>query len=100
MPKLKNYAAGKRINIWLPSKHVKIAKDIDNLSQFVQMSLEQAAGVMAWDIIKQEKGLQDAPPTPEALERWNKDHPLDPLTAKRKNVKCSTPNSQSKQELW
>lgn len=101
MPRLKNYQAGKRVNIWLPDRHVKIAKDIENLSQFVQIALDQAAAIMAFDIIQREKNLpKHKPPTPEALDRWNSDHPLDPLTAKRKNVKCSTPNSQSNRELW
>lgn len=99
MPRLKNYEPGKRINIWLPDKHLQIAKDIDNLSNFFQLALEQAAGIMALDIIKQEKGLKQPLPTEEQYDRWNKDHPLDPLTAKRKN-KCSTPNSQPKRELW
>ena len=74
---------GRRVNIYLKPQHDKIAKDIDNLSEFVQIALEQAAGIMAFDIIQREKKLKKHdPPTPEALERWNSDHPLDPLTAK------------------
>lgn len=93
MPKLKNYNAGRRVNIWLPEYHDNIAKDIENLSQFVQIALEQAAGIMALDIIKKEKGLKQSLPTPEQYEQWNKDHPQNPLTTKREK-ECSTPTSQ------
>jgi len=95
MPKLKNYGPGRRVNIWLPEKHDAIAADIENLSQFFQIALEQAAAIMAFDIIKKEKGLVSPAPTPEAIDRWNKDHPLDPLTAKRKKQWPNIQNSQS-----
>jgi len=95
MPRLKKYKPGRRVNIWLPDYHDNIAKDIDNLSQFFQLALEQAAGIMALDIIKREKGLQQPLPTPEQTAEWNKNHPLDPLTAKRKKQWPNTPNSQS-----
>ncbi len=91
---------GKRVNLYLPKKHQKIAKDIDNLSGFLQMALEQAAAIMAFDIIKKAKGIEQAPPTQEQYDRFNADHPLDPLTAKRKNKWPNTPPSQPKQELW
>jgi hypothetical protein len=91
---------GKRINIWLPYESAKIAKDIDNLSEFVQQALDQAAGIMAIDIIKKAKGLSQPPPTPEQFEQWNKDHPLNKLTAKRENKWPNTQNSHSKPVLW
>jgi len=94
MPKLKNYGPGKRINIWMPERHLKILADIENKSQFFQLAVEQAAGIMALDIIKKEKGLTQAPPTPEQYEQWNKDHPLDPLTAKRTQKWPNTRSSQ------
>lgn len=100
MPKLKNYGPGKRVNIWLPERHLKIARDIENLSQFVQISLDQAASIMAFDIVKQAKGLTQDPPTQEQYDRWNKDHPQNPLTQKRDTEKCNTPNSQPNRELW
>ncbi|MCA9325955.1 hypothetical protein KDA23_07935 [Candidatus Saccharibacteria bacterium] len=92
MPKLKNYNPGRRVNIWLPERHDKIAKDIENLSQFVQIALDQAASIMAFDIVKQQRGIKQEPPTPEQVARWNQDHPQNPLTKKREN-KCNTPNS-------
>jgi len=98
---LKLKAPGKRVNVYLPNKHLKIAKDIDNLSEFIQQALDQAAGIMAFDIIRKAKKLpEDKPPTQEQLDQWNADHPLDPLTAKRKNKWRPTPNSPKKPELW
>lgn len=91
---------GRRVSIWLPAEHDKISKDIDNLSHFVQLALEQAVGIMAFDIIKQKKGLPSKAPTQEQLDRWNADHPLDPLTAKRKNKWPNTQPSPKKPELW
>jgi hypothetical protein len=99
MPKLKNYQPGKRINIWMPAHHLAILKDIDNKSQFFQLAVEQAAGIMALDIIKKEKGLVQPTPTPEQYETWNKDHPLDPLTAKRTQKWPITQNSRQNPAL-
>jgi hypothetical protein len=77
-------APGKRVTIYLPNHSLAIAKQIDNLSEFFQVSLEQAAGIMAFDIIKKETGIVDKrTPSEEQLDTWNKNHPLDPLTAKR-----------------
>lgn len=104
MARPKHPDTGKRVNIYLPKHSLKIAKDIDNLSEFFQMALDQAAAIMAFDIIKQEKGIVDKRvPTQEQLDRWNSDHPLDPLTAKRLGKQKqwpNTPNSPPKQELW
>lgn len=102
MPKLKNYSSGKRVNIWLPERSLKIADDIENLSKFFQIALEQAAGIMALDIIKKQRGFVQPLPTKEEIARFNADNPLNPLTAKRTNTKQwpSTPPSQKKQELW
>lgn len=83
MPKLKNYKPGKRINIWMPERSLKILDQIENKSNFFQMALEQAAGIMAFDIIATEKGLTPAEPTDEQLRDFNTKYPLDPLTAKR-----------------
>lgn len=84
MPKGGPSRQGKRVNIYLPPHSMKIAKEIDNLSAFIQLALENAVGIMAFDIIKQKKGLVDKRVlTQEQLDRFNADHPLDPLTAKR-----------------
>lgn len=77
----------------MPERHLAILNQIENKSQFFQMAVEQAAGIMALDIIKKEKQLQQKPPTPEQVAEWNKNHPLDPLTAKR--TKDAWPNTQN-----
>lgn len=83
MPKLKNYNPGKRINIWMPERSLKILDQIENKSNFFQLALEQAAGIMALAIIKEEKKLVQNPPTTEVIQEFNTKYPLDPLTAKR-----------------
>lgn len=104
MSRPKGEDTGKRVNVYLPKHSLKIAADIDNLSEFLQVALSQAAAIMAFDIIKQEKGIVDKRvPTEEQLARWNEDHPLDPLTAKRLGKTKqwpNTPNSPPKPELW
>ena len=100
MPKLKHYGPGKRINIWVPERYLKVLDQIENKSQFFQMAIDQAAGIMAIDIIKKEKQLKQNPPTPEAIAQWNTDHPLDPLTAKRIGTEKWHKNSQPKPASW
>lgn len=96
-------SGGKRVNIYLPPSAQAIAKDIDNLSEFVQVALDQAAAIIAFDIIKQKKNLTSPAATEEQIEQWNIDHPLDPLTAKRLGKEKQWPNTQPsppKPELW
>lgn len=99
MPRPKPNKAGRRVNIWLPPESDKIAVQIDNLSAFFQLALEQASGIMAFDIIQREAKLKKHElPTQEAIDRFNHDNPLDPLTAKRlgKDKKWrNTPPSQN-----
>lgn len=83
MPRKTSPKQGRRVSVWLPYEADKTSKEIDNLSEFVQIALEQAASIMAFDIVKKHKGITQPAPTPAAVERWNEDHPLDPLTAKR-----------------
>lgn len=93
MPKGKPSVQGKRVNVYLPPEQLKIAKQIDNLSEFLQIALNQASSIMAFDIIKKNKGIEQKAPTKEALDQWNRDHPLDPLTQKRMNKYGPTPNA-------
>jgi hypothetical protein len=84
---------GKRVNIYLPPESVKIAKQIDNLSEFIQLALDQAASIMAFDIIKKHKGIESQPPpTQDAVDQWNRDHPLNPLTQRRMKKYGPAPN--------
>jgi hypothetical protein len=75
---------GYRISVYLDADSGKIAKDIENLSAFVQLSLRQAAGIMAFDILQRQRNLpKDEPPTLEAIAQFNSDYPLNDLTRKR-----------------
>ena len=101
MSRPKNPKQGRRASIWLDYESDQTAKQIDNLSEFIRLALNQASGIMAFDIIKKAKGLPDhAPPTQEQLDTFNANHPLDPLTAKRKNKWPNTPNSPPTPEPW
>lgn len=93
---------GKRVNIYLDPKSLKIAKDIDNLSEFVQIALSQASAVYTVDMVRRARNLPPLrDPTQEEIDAWNKNHPLDPLTARRmeKQKWRNTPNSQSNPAL-
>lgn len=101
MPKRTSSSHGKRINIYLKGKHLRTAKQIDNLSAFIQLALEIAPDIMAWDILNREAGgtLDTGRKLENEVEAFNDNHPLDPLTAKRKNPEWQK-NSPSKSELW
>lgn len=99
MPKLKNYGAGKRVNIWLPEKQLKTAVQIDNLSNFFQIALDMAPDIMAWAMLKDldpkyntNKQLEDV------IDDFNAKYPQNELTQKRNGTWPK--NSPNKQELW
>lgn len=100
MPKLKNYEPGKRVNIWIPDKQLKTAVQIDNLSSFFQLCLDNAADIMAWDILKQADPEQykNQHELGDVVGEFNKQNPQNELTQRRQG---SWPkNSPKKQELW
>lgn len=92
---------GKRINIWVPGRQLEVARQIENLSQFIQLALDQAPDIMAWAILHdrhpqkypiKRKNMEDV------VDIFNERYPLDPLTQKRQNKwhKLSPP----KPEIW
>lgn len=91
---------GKRHNIWIPERYAELWAEIENNSKFVQLALDQAAGIIAWGLLKKEnpdKYALDETPEPEELKEFNEAFPLDPLTKQRIE---SSPNSANKPELW
>lgn len=99
MPRLVHKKKGRRVNVWLNGESDKIARDIDNLSGFLQMALRQASSIMAFDIILRERNLPHPPaPTPEAVAEFNENHPLDGLTQKRKQNQHGKPQSLDRDE--
>lgn len=100
MPRRTKSYQGKRVSVWLPPESRKVAEQIDNLSGFIQLALRIAPDIMAWDILNREaEGALDTGRRLEnEIDEFNKNHPVDPLTAKRKDQWRK--NSQSKSELW
>lgn len=91
---------GKAVLIWLPPKSLDTAKQIDNLSNFVQLALSQAPGIMAWAMlhdINPEK-YKDSRKIEDVVDDFNAKYPQNELTQKRTGKWPK--NSPSKQELW
>lgn len=87
MPKLKNYGPGERRIFWLREKNRKMYNAIENKSEFINIALEAAIDIMAWDILKKMEPdvykVERKQPVEEIIDDFNKKHPLDELTAKR-----------------
>lgn len=103
--KKKPIGKGKIVTIWLDAEHMKLWNDLRNKSAFVQLCLENAAAIMAWDILRKknpEKYQDHNPPVEESIDEYNALHPLDPLTEQRLEKEPTEwpktyPNNQ---ELW
>lgn len=107
MPKLKNYGKGKRFNVWIPERQLKLWSEIENHSKFVQIALDQAVGVMTWGLLKDKRPdlYYETRKTEEVIEPYNKAFPVDPLTQKRvenaRTERADTDDSpQPHTELW
>lgn len=86
MPK-KIFSEGRRVNVWIPPKQLETAEQIDNLSQFIQIALDNAPDIMAWAILRevQPEKYESGKKLEDVVDEFNKKYPLDPLTAKRLN---------------
>lgn len=97
MPRLVNYGAGRRVNVWLPEKQLKVWDQIENKSSFVQAALDDAAGIMAFAVLKRERALQERISVDDIIGEYNEKFPLDPLTKQRlKKWTSAETNSQKK----
>lgn len=85
MPRKKPIVEGKRVNIWVPPAQLQMAEDIENLSRFFQLCLDNATEFMAWFILKEidPKKFRNMREYDGVVKDFNKKYPLDPLTAKR-----------------
>lgn len=83
-PKNEN-GPGKRVNIYILQRHVETAEQIDNLSAFVQIALDQAADIMAWAMLKEydPKKYNTDRKLEDQIDDFNQKYPQDPLTQKR-----------------
>lgn len=101
MPSQHSKGPGRRVNVWIPERHLALWDELENKSQFVQIALDDATGLMAFAIIKEAKGIVRPKPTQEQIGEFNEKFPLDPLTAKRLGKEKQWPkNSPKKPELW
>lgn len=83
MPKKK---PSNRVNIYIPTAMLPMARDIENFSAFVQICLEQAPDIMAFAIlhdIDPKKYHHNRYKIENVVEKFNDKYPLDPLTQKR-----------------
>lgn len=100
MPRLRNYGPGKRVNVWIPEKQLKTAVQIENLSNFIQIALDNAADIMAWAILRNAdpKVYKENHKLEDVIEPFNEKYPQNELTQKRT---AEWPkNSPQKPELW
>lgn len=100
MPRLKYKKKGKRVNVWIPDSQMKTAVQIDNLSNFFQLALDQAADIMAWAILKDKDAekYDTGRKIEDVKEEYNEKYPQNELTQKRNGTWHK--NSQSERELW
>lgn len=86
-------------------RNFKMWDEIENKSAFLQLCIDNAIDIMAWDILKKMDAktyhVEHKQPVEEILADFNKNHPLDPLTAKRKGKSTEwLKSSPNEQELW
>jgi hypothetical protein len=79
---------------------MKTAVQIDNLSSFLQIALDNAADIMAWAILRdvRPQKYNTGRKIETVIDEFNEKYPQNELTQKRQGTWPK--NSQSKQELW
>lgn len=77
--------SGERRHVYLPPKYLDMADQIENLSGFLQICLDQAPDIMAWAILNRHdpKKYHPRKKMEEVVEEFNEKFPLNPLTQKR-----------------
>ncbi len=100
MPRLKYKKKGKRVNLWIPDKQMEMAAQIDNLSSFLQIALDNAVDIMAWAILRdiQPQKYNTGRKLEDVIDNFNEKYPQNELTQKRTGKWPK--NSPNKQELW
>lgn len=100
MPRPKTSNVGKRVIVWLPPKQLKVAKQIENFSNFVQIALDIAPDLMAWAMLKEydPKKYNTGKKVEDVVDKFNEKYPQNELTQKRQGTWHK--NSQNPPELW
>lgn len=99
MPK-QRFDTAKRVNIYLPPRHLEVAAQIENLSNFVQLALDNAADIMAWAILRDvnPKMYNTGREVEDVVEEFNEKFPKVDKFGKREEVWRKS--YQNKRELW
>lgn len=103
MPRLKYKKKGKRVCLWIPATQMKTAAEISNLSNFLQIALDNAADIMTWAILKdvQPKRFDTGRKMEDVVDDFNKKYPPNALTQKRIEKQQQWPKNSPKQpDLW
>lgn len=100
MPRLKYKKKGKRVCLWIPHRQMETAIQIENLSKFLQIALDNAADIMAWAILKEydPQKYNTGKEFGKVIDKYNDRYPQNELTAKRQGKWPK--NSVKKPELW
>lgn len=100
MPRLKYKKASKRTHIYIPDRQMKTAVQIENLSKFVQIALDNAADIMAWAILRgyDPTKYNTGRKIEDVVDEFNEKYPLNDLTLKRQGKWPK--NSVTKPDLW
>lgn len=107
-PKYKKPAlnAGKKVYIYIHADKLKLWRSIENRSAFVDVCLNDPAGIMTWAILHHRDPKHYSKkdkPIEEVLPVFNEAFPLDPLTKarldKQKGIDSSQTNYQNNPAL-
>ena len=93
---------GKRVNVYIPAKQLKIAVQIDNLSQFFQIALDNAPDIMAYAILRKEapERFETHRKIDDYVDDFNRLYPPNELTQKRIDKNEWPKNSPNQPEAW
>lgn len=80
-PKPSN-GGGIRATVWIPERHVKLWRELDNKSGFISLALDDAVGIMAWAIMRATDPERfhrpvDDKKVEDVLPEFNKNYPLN-----------------------
>lgn len=88
MPKLKYKQKGKRVCLWIPGRQLKVASQIDNVSAFLQLALDNAPDIMAWAILSgvDPEVYHSHNKLEDVIDKFNIKYPQNELTQKRQGT--------------
>ena len=66
--------------MYIPTKQLEIARQIENFSAFVQICIDQAPDIMAWAILNKSdpKKYHARKKLEDVIEDFNEEFPMDP----------------------